>query len=711
MRTVLNACNILNFGLVVLLILLFAFSQYIQVPAYGVFVGRMHPLLLHLPIGMFILYAILFFLTPNDENKVYNELLLQLTLLTGLLSAVSGFFLASEDQSNSSSNLLWHKNGGTLFLLGLYLFTLIKEKLLPILKSGTLIILFLLLIITGHNGAVMTHGENFLGFGNHTVNRGFVADNEKSIYTNAVLPVLETKCFTCHNSQKSNGQLNMQDSLSLFKGGKNGPALIAGNAPNSLLFQRMLLPDSDERHMPPIGKSQLTPYEARLIELWINNGAHYNNKINDVKADTNFHQFLKPFYDNRAARAYTFKSASPSTIEKLNNAFRKVYPLYTNSPALAVTYLLSSGFSSESLKELKSISKQVTELNLNNMPVNDQDLDDISTFENLETLILNGSKVSNQGLKKLVKNKNLRQLALTNTAVDKGIATVLPQMTKLQKIYLTNTTITPEEITEIKTKLPKVEVIYDDYSKVITQLTPPILENTENIVDNGGVAALKHYINGAEIRYTLDDSEPDSINSQSYKEPITIKDYLNIKTKAFKKGWIGSDTKNFLLFTKGLKPVEGKLVTKANDRYKGEGFSTLNNSKSGPINNLPNPNWLGFQEEPFEALFTFQNPQKLSTLILSYGLSIPQYVFPPTEIKIYGGEQPDKMKMLKTVKLPTFTNDIKEQVKNDKVIVALDGATYKHYKVFAQNLKVLPPWHPGKGTPAWIFIDEIFFYQ
>jgi hypothetical protein len=33
---------------------------------------------------------------------------------------------------------------------------------------------------------------------------------------------------------------------------------------------------------------------------------------------------------------------------------------------------------------------------------------------------------------------------------------------------------------------------------------------------------------------------------------------------------------------------------------------------------------------------------------------------------------------------------------------------YKYYKFVATNLKKLPNWHPGKGTPAWIFIDEIF---
>jgi hypothetical protein len=35
-------------------------------------------------------------------------------------------------------------------------------------------------------------------------------------------------------------------------------------------------------------------------------------------------------------------------------------------------------------------------------------------------------------------------------------------------------------------------------------------------------------------------------------------------------------------------------------------------------------------------------------------------------------------------------------------------APFKFYKLVVQNLKKLPEWHPGKGTPAWIFMDELF---
>jgi hypothetical protein len=36
------------------------------------------------------------------------------------------------------------------------------------------------------------------------------------------------------------------------------------------------------------------------------------------------------------------------------------------------------------------------------------------------------------------------------------------------------------------------------------------------------------------------------------------------------------------------------------------------------------------------------------------------------------------------------------------------NTSYKHYRFTVLNVKKLPVWHPGKGTAAWIFVDELF---
>ena len=34
----------------------------------------------------------------------------------------------------------------------------------------------------------------------------------------------------------------------------------------------------------------------------------------------------------------------------------------------------------------------------------------------------------------------------------------------------------------------------------------------------------------------------------------------------------------------------------------------------------------------------------------------------------------------------------------------------RYVKVFAENIGTIPDWHPGAGSPGFIFIDEIWIY-
>jgi uncharacterized membrane protein len=706
----------LNFGLALLLALLFLFENRIDVMGWQVIVGRFHPLVLHLPIGIFMLAVLISFFRKAIPIQEFNQVftfVVNLAVATGFLSAISGIVLASEEQESISEILYWHKVGGIVFSYTLYVFSIWFLKLTETIQQILLISLLIILMFTGHKGAVMTHGENFLALSSANAQNQGTFHPDSSIYQNVIQPILERKCMSCHNATKSKGNLIMTDSLSLVLGGKNGAAFVAGDANKSLMFQRMLLPDNHEEHMPPIGKTQLSINEVKILESWINAGASYSQKLDDIQIDSAYYPLIKSVYNSnkKPAKIYTFKSAPQKEIDNLQSSFRKVYPLYQKSPALAVSYLLTTGFTMETLRDLEKIKTQIIELNLNNMPMEDSGMDLINTMENLEILFLNNTKITTNGVKTLSKNKNLRHLSLTNTSVNEEVIDLLPQLPNLKKIFLSDTKISPASIDTIRAQFPNIEVIFEDYSYIVTYLTPPLLENDENIVDNNSQIKLKHYVNGVMVKYTLNDEEPDSINSLTYKEPIEIKNFVNIKAKAFKSGWIGSDTKNFTLFTKGIKPKEATLITKTNDRYKGEGGATLINNKLGPISNLPNPNWLGFQDEPFEALFSFDKPTALSTVILSFGLSIPQHVFPPTIVKVFGGNDIKSLKEIALIKLPTFQPENKDQVKNDKLIIPLKGENYEYYKIFAQNLKVIPSWHQGKGNKAWVFVDEIFFYQ
>ncbi len=109
------------------------------------------------------------------------------------------------------------------------------------------------------------------------------AGGEKLVFEDVILPILTAKCNKCHSEEKSKGDLRMDTYEMAIKGGENGKNFVAGNLEESLSIARITLPDSDDEHMPPEGKDQLTPEETALLKWWVKEGASGTQKVNDAK--------------------------------------------------------------------------------------------------------------------------------------------------------------------------------------------------------------------------------------------------------------------------------------------------------------------------------------------------------------------------------------------------------------------------------------------
>ena len=85
--------------------------------------------------------------------------------------------------------------------------------------------------------------------------------------------ILDVHCVACHGMEKHKGGLRVDTLEELLTGGEGGHVIKPGNAPESLLLKRMLLPLDNEDHMPPFGKPQLQPEEINALSKWIEAGA------------------------------------------------------------------------------------------------------------------------------------------------------------------------------------------------------------------------------------------------------------------------------------------------------------------------------------------------------------------------------------------------------------------------------------------------------
>lgn len=708
-----NLTSYLLLAIHALLVFLLVFQDNVILPAWLQPVGRMHPMLLHLPIGLLILAGVLWVFRKEFEGTNFKKLfgfVLSITALTAALTALMGFFL-SREEGYTADLLNWHKYTGIGLSFLTYGLVLLHQQNVErkVIFNAFLAFSGVVLAVTGHFGASLTHGENYL-FPVKEENAPLTITEDTPVFEAAIQPILKAKCFQCHNEQKTKGELLMTTVAGLLKGGKNGPIWVAGDALNSHIIQRANLPLDDKKHMPPKGKAQLTPQEIGLLTAWVQSGADVKKPLKALAANDPIKAFLeKGERKTENAAVYTFDAASESTLEKLNNPFRVVFPMAYNSPALQADFFVRQAYKPEQLGELSDIKKQLVVLNLSNMPIKDEDLSTIAQFENLEKLNLNNSDITGKTLSKLASLSKLQSLSLSGTKVTTASLQSLGAMPNLTEVFVWNTPIVEKELTELKKQHPKTifELGYVPKDSERLKLNPPMLVNEKFVLTEQTPVTFKHPLKGVTIRYTLDGSVPDSIASTVYQKPITLSGYTVVKARAVKDNWYASDVVEYTFFKGTYRPALVELLNEPNPQYQGEGGNTLINQKKGEANDFKNPAWLGYREKPFEALFTFSKPTPVKSLTLSIGKNIGGFIFPPASVEVWGGSDKTHLTLLQKIQPEQPIKDQSARV--EAIQSQLKAGNYSVIKLIARPVAKLPAWHPGKGQPAWVFVDEVFF--
>jgi chromosome segregation ATPase len=115
-------------------------------------------------------------------------------------------------------------------------------------------------------------------------------DNEKLTYDDHIRPLLENKCFSCHNPDKKKGGLELTSYAGLMNGGSGGAVVDAGNPQASRLWTCSA--KKEEPFMPPEG-APLDAKDLTLLSKWIAGGVlqakgSVAKKSNKPKVDLTF---------------------------------------------------------------------------------------------------------------------------------------------------------------------------------------------------------------------------------------------------------------------------------------------------------------------------------------------------------------------------------------------------------------------------------------
>jgi hypothetical protein len=90
-------------------------------------------------------------------------------------------------------------------------------------------------------------------------------------YLRDVKPILKGHCYACHGALKQKAKLRLDTARGARRGGRHGPAVVAGRPDTSPLLRRVSSTRAGER-MPPEGPP-LTAKQVAVLKAWVGQGA------------------------------------------------------------------------------------------------------------------------------------------------------------------------------------------------------------------------------------------------------------------------------------------------------------------------------------------------------------------------------------------------------------------------------------------------------
>jgi hypothetical protein len=338
-------------------------------------------------------------------------------------------------------------------------------------------ILFLMLL-TGHLGGSLTHGDTYLvqyAPGPIRVLAGLPADAgprpkpvdlaSADIYLDVVQPALDRRCSSCHNNSKTSGGLSAATYETLMKGGSKGPVITPGNPSASDLFRRVNLAPDRSDFMPRNGKTSLDKNEVAAIGWWISQGAPKSAMVGSLQLTAEASSAIKALIgaagevgdEEEEGAAGPDETPLPHVAEADKAAVAKVVEegfivrkVAKGSNLVDVDYVSAHPVTPDMINDLASFGANILRLNLRRAGVTDQEVKTIAGFSNLRRLRLEENAITDTAAADIAGLKNLTYLNLTNTNVTDAGLDQVSTLPKLSRVYAWGTTITSEAVDKVK---------------------------------------------------------------------------------------------------------------------------------------------------------------------------------------------------------------------------------------------------------------------
>jgi uncharacterized membrane protein/mono/diheme cytochrome c family protein len=452
-------------ALVLLFAVLYAPPDGVERGELSQFVGRFHPLAVHLPIALVLLVTVLEcagLFRSGKHLQAGAEFVLALAAASALAAVFLGWMLGRSG-GYEGSLVTRHMWGGISLAAALVLCCAIRGWNAK-LYGAALFATVCLMAWTSDQGGKLTHGEDFLT--EHMPGRlrsllGVAPPAKRHVTANSpipnsanlpitnvpapaaasvaffasrVAPIFDDKCVQCHGPEKKKGKLRLDTYDYVMRGGKDGVIVKPGDPHNSELYRRITLPRDNKDAMPAEGKPGLTAAELKVLEFWIASGAAENlaaEKFSAAPPPAPLKPVLPPL-----AADYRPRSSEIGALQTQLGV--RLIPRSQNPRDGLILRTVSAPerCNDATLAALKPVADLIIDAELARTKITDAGTKALGSFVNLRSVDLSYTAVTSRGLAPLVNLSKLESLNLTATDVDDQGVLPFRRKPGLRHLYL-----------------------------------------------------------------------------------------------------------------------------------------------------------------------------------------------------------------------------------------------------------------------------------
>lgn len=239
----------------------------------------------------------------------------------------------------------------------------------------------------------------------------------------------------------------------------------------------------------------------------------------------------------------------------------------------------------------------------------------------------------------------------------------------------------------------------------LAQITPEIAIRADRTADGRGfTVAMACYLDGGEIRYTTDGSEP-TASSPRYEAPFEVRDVRTIRARAIVGDESYATVTRVVAAHKALDaPVEYLLPYHA--KYPAAGPGSMTDGLFAPLN-AQAPLWHGYFGNDLDLVVDLGSVQPVRRVSMNFLQSLTAWVMPPKVWEVSLSEDGIRYRKGATIRYGEARQGVGEYdyVTIPFVADRLRGKA-RYVRIRAEHPQTLPSWHRVMGE-SWMFTDEV----